>query len=327
MSNILGMVGALTQLQGRAEPTGSTRAPDGASAAAPSTPFAALLGAALAARPAARPLTQPAAAGTTPEMAEEQATAPGTLPSLAAHASAGVLLVEPQETVDAHGATHAVATAAVTATVVTSAGVSEDGATEAATEGGVASASSTEEGSEARPTDGPRDAGTAAVHRELDWLVPEMRERLARVLDRMRNEHGHDVRVSETYRSQARQDALHAQGRSAPGQVVTWTRRSNHTLGRAADIVVNGGYDDTQAYATLQRVAREEGLHTLGMRDPGHVELPKHVGGTLAGGRPGMVDLADVSRIAPDARVRVTEVSVQQSPAPAAGAARVAQVA
>ncbi|WP_342535423.1 M15 family metallopeptidase [Lysinibacillus sp. FSL K6-1151] len=44
--------------------------------------------------------------------------------------------------------------------------------------------------------------------------------------------------VTETYRSQARQNFLYEQGRTRPGQVVTWTRNSNHTSRRAWDIAV-----------------------------------------------------------------------------------------
>ncbi len=320
MSSFHGITGAMTRATERAEQSSSTRAPDAPGASA-STPFAALLGAALTTRPAARPLTQPDAAGATVETAGAQEPAYDSLPALGTRLTLTddtSVEGDPRSTtelaqVDANG----VMTAAASQATV------EGAAGNAGEESEVAATS--EATAESNAAEGP--PATTAVNRELDWLVPEMRERLVRVLDRMRNEHGHDVRVSETYRSQARQDALHAQGRSRPGPVVTWTRNSNHTQGRAADIVVNGGYDDMQAYATLQRVAREEGLHTLGMRDPGHVELPKNVKGTLEGARPGMVDLADVSRIAPDARVRVTEVSVQSAPAQAAGVARVAQVA
>lgn len=46
------------------------------------------------------------------------------------------------------------------------------------------------------------------------------------------------VFITETYRSQARQNYLYEQGRTRPGQVVTWTRNSNHTSRRAWDIAV-----------------------------------------------------------------------------------------
>ncbi|QCR32592.1 M15 family metallopeptidase [Lysinibacillus sp. SGAir0095] len=47
-----------------------------------------------------------------------------------------------------------------------------------------------------------------------------------------------DIFITETYRSQARQDYLYAQGRTRPGQIVTWTKSSNHTSRLAWDIAV-----------------------------------------------------------------------------------------
>ena len=41
-----------------------------------------------------------------------------------------------------------------------------------------------------------------------------------------------------TYRSQAEQEALYAQGRTKPGKVVTWTRNSRHTKRTAFDIAI-----------------------------------------------------------------------------------------
>jgi peptidoglycan L-alanyl-D-glutamate endopeptidase CwlK len=43
--------------------------------------------------------------------------------------------------------------------------------------------------------------------------------------------------VTCTYRSQKEQDALYALGRTTPGKIVTWTRRSVHTKRRAWDVV------------------------------------------------------------------------------------------
>ena len=192
--------------------------------------------------------------------------------------------------------------------------------------GETADAAATPAGEEAAT---PVDDAAPAVHRDTDALTPELRERLERVVERMRSEFGYDVRVTETYRSQARQDQLHAQGRTTDGPVVTWTRSSQHTLGRAADVMVNGGYDDPQAYATLQRVAREEGLHTLGVRDPGHLELPRDVaaGGSIAGRRIDLASLAELARPAGVA-VRVSEVHVgHDAPAAAAPVATLARVA
>ncbi|MCI1746574.1 MAG: M15 family metallopeptidase [Heyndrickxia oleronia] len=50
---------------------------------------------------------------------------------------------------------------------------------------------------------------------------------------------GLGIFITETYRSQARQDYLYAQGRTRPGNKVTWTLKSNHTGRMAWDIAVN----------------------------------------------------------------------------------------
>ena len=111
------------------------------------------------------------------------------------------------------------------------------------------------------------------VRREMEALNPELRARLERVIDRMEQEYGYTVDVVETVRTQERQDALYAQGRTQPGPVVTWTRESRHLAGGAADVVIDGGYGNAAGFERLARVAREEGLRTLWPRDPGHVEL------------------------------------------------------
>lgn len=50
-----------------------------------------------------------------------------------------------------------------------------------------------------------------------------------------------NIFITETYRSQGRQDYLYAQGRTRSGQIVTWTKKSNHTGRMAWDIACNGG--------------------------------------------------------------------------------------
>lgn len=52
---------------------------------------------------------------------------------------------------------------------------------------------------------------------------------------------GQDFVVTETFRSQERQDELWAQGRTKPGRKVTWTRKSKHTEGRAFDFAMRVG--------------------------------------------------------------------------------------
>jgi hypothetical protein len=104
-------------------------------------------------------------------------------------------------------------------------------------------------------------------------LHPEFKARLDRVVERMKEEFGHTVQIVEGVRSQERQDFLYAQGRTQPGNIVTWTRSSKHTVGLAADVMIDGTYDNAVGYQRLAEIAQEEGLRTLGARDPGHIEL------------------------------------------------------
>jgi len=125
------------------------------------------------------------------------------------------------------------------------------------------------------------------------------------------------VEIVETARTSERQDFLFSQGRTRSGPVVTWTRDSNHERGVAADLVIDGKYDNADGFADLARVARAEGLRTLGARDPGHVEM---VGGT-GRGLPG-VELARA-----DLPAMPTAAARPALPAQGAGVARVAEVA
>jgi hypothetical protein len=181
------------------------------------------------------------------------------------------------------------------------------------------------------------------VERDIELVHPELRVRVERVIDRMREEHGHRVDVVETLRHQARQNFLFEQGRSRPGPVVTWTRNSNHSDGRAVDVIIDGSYDNPAAYARLGRIAAQEGLRTLGARDPGHLELPREPGelpgmadrrGVVAARSAPVVGAAGASGTEPTAAVAevarvatpVAAVAAAVAPAPAAVAA-VAQVA
>lgn len=116
-------------------------------------------------------------------------------------------------------------------------------------------------------------ADPATPIKDVDALNPQLRSKLTRVIERMKSEYGNDVTVVETARSQERQDMLYEQGRTRPGNIVTWTQSSAHTRGEAVDVIVDGSYNNPEGFARLQRIAREEGLRTLGVRDPGHLEL------------------------------------------------------
>ncbi|MFY0521440.1 M15 family metallopeptidase [Lysinibacillus sp. UGB7] len=62
-----------------------------------------------------------------------------------------------------------------------------------------------------------------------------------------------NIFITETYRSQERQKYLYAQGRTRPGQIVTWTLNSNHKSRLAWDIAV-GPPQSLYDVTTLNRV-------------------------------------------------------------------------
>jgi hypothetical protein len=182
------------------------------------------------------------------------------------------------------------------------------------------------------------------VVRDLQTLDPALRAKIERITERMRDEYGQTVTVNETWRSQSRQDRLFEQGRSRAGSVVTWTQRSQHTTGLAADLVVDGTYNDPVGYARLQRVAAEEGLRTLGSRDPGHVELPRTLAdrvsvlsakgmppagslqnATVAGTPPVALPMRDERRMPPASAAGVAQVATVAQVASVAQVAAVAQ--
>lgn len=155
-------------------------------------------------------------------------------------------------------------------------------------------------------------ASVTSVNTDTDTLNPDFRARLGRVVTRMREEYGHDVELIEGFRPQTRQDALYEQGRTRPGDVVTWTKSSKHTLGLAADVKIDGSYNNTVAYQHLAQIAAQEGLRTLGARDPGHVELPAR-GGAAAWGWLGLT--ADTTRMN-DGVSRAVGLALAQGSAP-----------
>ena len=139
-------------------------------------------------------------------------------------------------------------------------------------------------------------AATAPVdsaNADADALNPDFRTRLARVVSRMHDEFGKDVNLVEGFRTQSRQDHLYEQGRMRPGEVVTWTKASKHTLGLAADVTIDGGYTDTAGFQQLAQIAAQEGLRTLGPKDPGHIEMPTR-GGAAAWGGSNPVDAVNI---------------------------------
>ena len=84
-----------------------------------------------------------------------------------------------------------------------------------------------------------------------------------------------NIFITETYRSQARQNYLYAQGRTRPGKIVTWTLSSNHKSRLAWDIAV-GPPQSLYDVTTLNRVgaiARKLGI-TWGGDWVGSIDRP-----------------------------------------------------
>lgn len=71
--------------------------------------------------------------------------------------------------------------------------------------------------------------------RDIDELLP-VAQKAIRLFFQECYKAGIAIFVTETYRSQGRQDYLYAQGRTRPGNIVTWTRNSNHKSRLAWDI-------------------------------------------------------------------------------------------
>jgi hypothetical protein len=92
------------------------------------------------------------------------------------------------------------------------------------------------------------------------------------------------------------------------------------------DLLLDRGEAGSDAYAALRRLATDEGLRTLGERDPGHLELSVNGPTAIpdATGDPGVVSIARVAQLAPAARV--VEVTIAK-PADVALVASVARPA
>lgn len=176
----------------------------------------------------------------------------------------------------------------------------------------------------------PRTGARERIESSTEVLDPVFAQRLDRVVERM-TEAGYQVTIAETLRTPERQQALYAQGRSDTGPVVTWTLDSRHLSGTAADVRLHGR-NESAGYALMHRVAKEEGLRTLGARDPGHLELPRPAApgratATSRGAQDQQHGVAGIARVAQVATVaavgRIATVATVAAPAAVAQVARV----
>jgi len=75
--------------------------------------------------------------------------------------------------------------------------------------------------------------------REISALEENFRKKVSAWLEKCKNA-GVEIFLTETFRPQERQNELFAQGRTAPGKIVTWTKNSMHTKKLAVDIAFAG---------------------------------------------------------------------------------------
>ena len=106
--------------------------------------------------------------------------------------------------------------------------------------------------------------------RKLEDLLPQVRSRVEAFL-KAADDAGIDLLVTSTYRDNASQDALYAQGRTAPGRIVTNAKagQSYHNYRCAVDVVpLRNGKPvwDTKdpVWQTVGRLGKAAGLEWAG---------------------------------------------------------------
>lgn len=95
---------------------------------------------------------------------------------------------------------------------------------------------------------------------KINTLHPKIRDKAREFINRVEKELGIKLRVTSGFRTYAEQDKLYAQGRTAPGSIVTKAKggQSNHNFGTAFDVVpiVNGSADWKTTAGTWNKIAK-----------------------------------------------------------------------
>ncbi len=103
----------------------------------------------------------------------------------------------------------------------------------------------------------------SSVCRDISALTPNAQIACKAFLAECEKQ-GLKVRITETYRSQERQNELYAIGRTKPGSKVTWTLNSRHTSRRAWDVCQNikgKEYDTSEGFFDkCGKVAKKLGI-------------------------------------------------------------------
>ncbi|MEK7556378.1 MAG: M15 family metallopeptidase [Patescibacteria group bacterium] len=120
---------------------------------------------------------------------------------------------------------------------------------------------------------GTRPAGRrGATGKGLKGVHKDVKNAATALVTVLRQDHGLPAYISEGRRSQARQNLLFAQGRTRPGNIVTWVQRSKHTSGIAFDLGF-AGYDPDSVPERWWKTAGEIG-EALGLTWGGRWSTP-----------------------------------------------------
>lgn len=110
----------------------------------------------------------------------------------------------------------------------------------------------------------------------LDQLNEKTREAAVLFLEIAEDE-GLEVLITETYRTQERQEYLYTLGRTAEGNVVTWTTNSEHTKRSAFDIAKNvrgEEYNDREFFREAAEIGKRIGLEAGYFWADGRQDMP-----------------------------------------------------
>lgn len=117
---------------------------------------------------------------------------------------------------------------------------------------------------------------TLKINRDQKLIYPLLNVKVERAL-KAAAEKGYPLAIFEGYRSPQRQTQLYSQGRTAPGQIVTWTKawESYHQYGLAVDVVGFDGHvwNWDIDYPSIASFFTAEGLIWLGPKDKPHFQM------------------------------------------------------
>lgn len=136
------------------------------------------------------------------------------------------------------------------------------------------------------PAPPPRAMGNPNPANRLAGLHPTFADHVRRAIA-IANGKGLDVLHGGRHAHPREQNSLYAQGRTKPGQVVTWVRGGSnyHNYGLAVDLAFNGGkpYAESHNWKGLVASVREAGPH-LGreLRRPSPPRQPRRADGVPA---------------------------------------------